>query len=350
MASSSVDESPSKYLQAIIILCFGIVYIIISSGLIAFNKYLIHPERFPFAVSVVLCHAGFSSVMASLLFLVMPSLFPSLTSSRERWEKGVVVDVKFLATIALPIAFLFSGELVLSNAAYLYSSTAFLQMLKESNLVLVYLFALVADQETFTWTKARILVGIIFATMLTIEGELRFSLIGFLMQAVAIVLGSSKIVLQAIVLTGTGKKLDPLSFVLVVMPLCFCMLAAMIFIMSFIHPVPTLRTPSLADIQAWWPMLLANSCVAFALNVMVAVFVRNSSAVSFILAGITKDAFIVLAGGLFLGELVSGLQIFAFSLQLVFLGTWSIVKMFPEQFENGVFNGLLALREGQKDQ
>lgn len=334
----------SKAMQVIIMLSLGAIYIVISAGLIAFNKYLVNPDRFPFAVSLVLCHAGFSSLCALVLLFVKPSLFPSLTDP----QKKVAIDANLVLGKALPIAVLFSAQLVLSNTAYLHSSTAFLQMLKESNLVLVYLFSLFAALEVFSWTKGRILICIVFATMLTIEGELRFSFTGFVIQGTSQFFESAKIVLQAIILSGAGKKLDPLSYVLLVMPLCFMVLGSLICGLVFVYPIETFRTPNFADLAEWWPMLLANACVAFALNVTVAVFMKNSSAVAFILAGITKDAVIVLAGGAFLGELVSGLQIFAFMLQLVFIWTWSLMKMFPEKFENGIFSGLMALYEGDE--
>merc|ERR1719265_2481553 len=114
----------------------------------------------------------------------------------------------------------------------------------------------------------------------------------------------------------------------------------------YVHPMSHLKTPAISDLVEWWPLLLANACVAFALNITVAVFMKNSSAVAFILAGITKDAVIVLAGGAFLGELVSTLQIFAFMLQLCLIWTWSLMKMFPAKFENGLIAGLSALVNG----
>lgn len=330
--------------QVIIMLSLGAVYIVISAGLIAFNKYLINPDRFPFAVSLVLCHAGFSSLMALLLLLVKPSLFPSFTDP----SKKISIDAGLVCKGALPIAVLFSAQLVLSNTAYLHSSTAFLQMLKESNLVLVYVFSLVASLEAFTWLKARIIVLILIATCLTIEGELAFSMTGFVIQGTSQLFESSKIVLQAMLLSAAGRKLDALSYVLLVMPCCFLILGGILAALVYAYPMQTLQTPAMSDLIEWWPMLLANACVAFALNVTVALFMKNSSAVAFILAGISKDAVIVLAGGAFLGELVSGLQVFAFIMQLCLIWTWSMMKMFPDKFENGVMPGFYALIHGDE--
>mmetsp|Transcript_43779 Transcript_43779/g.82091 ORF Transcript_43779/g.82091 Transcript_43779/m.82091 type:complete len:374 (-) Transcript_43779:88-1209(-) len=343
----SEPSSGSKGMQVLLMLSLGAFYIVVSAGLIAFNKYLVNSDRFPFAIALVLCHSGFSSVMALFLFLVKPSLFPSLTCP----EKKVSVDASLVLGKALPIAAVFSGQLVLSNTAYLHSSTAFLQMLKESNLVLVYFFSLLAALEVFNWVKLRVLLCIVGATFLAVKGELRFSLMGFAIQGTSQLFESSKIVLQAIILSNAGKKLDPMSYVLLVMPLCFVVLSGMICLLTFVYPLDMLRIPNFSDLLTWWPVLLANATVAFTLNVTIAVFIKHSSAVAFILAGITKDAVIVLAGGAFLGELVSKLQVFAFACQLVLIWLWSLMKLFPDKFEDGVFRGLYALAEatGEKN-
>merc|ERR1719310_2631713 len=178
--------------------------------MIAFNKYLMHEGRFPYATTMVLIHSGFSAFCALMLFLIKPSLFPSLTDPDQK----VSIDRSLILHGALPIAFLFSIQLVLSNTAYLHSSLAFLQMMKESNLVLVYVFSLIAALETFGWNKILLIAMIIFATMLTIHGELNFSWTGFCIQGSGQLFESAKIVMQAVLLSSAGHKLDVLTYVM----------------------------------------------------------------------------------------------------------------------------------------
>merc|ERR1740130_514100 len=96
------------------------------------------------------------------------------------------------------------------------------------------------------------------------------------------------------------------------------------------------KTPMWSDIVAWWPVLAVNATVAFALNLSIALFMKHSSAVGFLMAGITKDCFIVLVGGLALHEQISGVQAVGFAAQLGFIGIWSLMKLYPEKFEGGV--------------
>lgn len=341
---SSLAERPSAShaelaLSATRVITLGCLYVCISAGMIAFNKYLMNEKRFPFAVPLVLLHSAFSSILALVMFWVKPSLFPSLTDPMKK----VPVDRDLMLKGAVPIAFLFSVQLVLSNTAYLHSSTAFLQMMKEANLVLVYAFSLVVALETFSWTKGKVLFAIMLATFFTIHGELHFSMLGFIIQGTGQLFESLKIVFQGYVLSNSGRKLDALSYVLLVMPLCLLFLGSMFFCLVYVHPLETLQTPAWKDVVHWAPVLLANCCVAFSLNLTIALFLKYSTPISFILAGIAKDACIVSAGATFLGEMVSTVQVAAFALQLGLIWVWSMMKIFPEHFENGVISGFGSL-------
>merc|ERR1719272_313456 len=105
-------------------------------------------------------HCAFCSLSLLVLRFVVPSLFPSLTDPARR----VVVDRDLILKGALPIALFFSGQLVLSNTAYLHSSVAFLQMMKEANIILVYTFSLMVALERFSWRSIKILICVLVAT------------------------------------------------------------------------------------------------------------------------------------------------------------------------------------------
>jgi len=322
-----------------LVLIFGVGYVCVSAGLIAYNKYLIHADRFPFAVPLVFIHAVFCSCCCLILYLVQPKLFPSLSDP----ERKVKIDCDLIFRGALPIALMFSGQLALSNTAYLHSSVAFLQMMKEANLALVYTMSLAVAIEGFNWRGASILVAVVAATLLTIHGELHFSLTGFTIQGMSQFFECTKIVLQAMMLSQAGRKLDALTYVLVVMPLCAVLLGSALLFLVFVHPTQHLMTPTWAVLMHWWPHLLANACVAFALNVVIALFVKHSSAVAFILAGMVKDAMIVFTGVLFLSEIISALQAIGFTMQLGLIFVYTLTKNFPDEFEQGLLPGLRAV-------
>jgi len=328
-----VETTTPMFRMMRVCLC-GFGYIACSAGLIAYNKYLIDVDKFPYAICLVFIHAVFCSTFAFFLYLVFPSLFPSLTDP----AKKVPIDSSLILKGALPIACLFAGQLVLSNTAYLHSSVAFLQMMKEANLVLVYALSLCAFLEKFSWRSVGILVFIIFATSLSIHGEVNFSMTGFMIQGTSQLFECVKIVLQAMLLSSAGKKLDALTYVMLVMPLCAAVLGVGIGVL-WAFPHSHFLVPSWNTVVLWKWHLLANSCVAFALNVVIALFVKYSSAVAFILAGIVKDAMIVTAGALVFHEFISMIQVVGFSLQLAGILVWSFIKTFPDRFEDGIMPG-----------
>merc|ERR1719265_906960 len=177
---------------------------------------------------------------------------------------------------------------------------------------------------------------------LTIHGEVNFSMTGFLIQGTGQIFECCKIVLQAMLLSAAGRKLDALTYVLLVMPLCaVCLGAGMGVLVAFPHS--HFLTPELHHLYSWWPHLLANACIAFLLNVVIAMFVKHSSAVAFILAGIVKDAMIVAAGGFLLNEVVTVIQFIGFGLQLAAILLWSLMKIFPDKFNDGILAGFGAL-------
>lgn len=91
----------------------------------------------------------------------------------------------FLRSI-LPIGILFSGSLVLSNKAYLYLSVHYIQMLKAFNPVAILLINWGARLQDPNRKLGLIVLMISMGVALASKGELRFDLVGFLIQAAAV--------------------------------------------------------------------------------------------------------------------------------------------------------------------
>merc|ERR1719517_428144 len=80
----------------------------------------------------------------------------------------------------------------------------------------------------------------------------------------------------------------------------------------------------------WWHILLPNALLAFALNVTVALVIKECSAVGFVLTGIIKDIIIVFASCVIFGDLLKRMQIFSFAITIFGIFIWSYMKTFPE--------------------
>lgn len=314
--------------DAFISLGVGLLYVALSSGLISFNKYLMHAERFPHASALMLVHMTSCTSLAAICYFVKPSLFSSLSNPEERMKLNANAYLRRI----VPVSLLFAVSIVASNMAYNYSGLAFLQIMKESHSVFVYSFSVLLGTEVFRGRQAVVLVCISLCTSLTVGLEIHFALLGFLLQLIASVTESMKIALQGYLLQG--MRLDSLTFLLMISPACAMVL---VFIQKLSHDE---NSAILEDAHRMWPLLLLNGCLAFALNVCIAVGIKLASATSFILWGVLKDVLIVTASAFVFHEPLSHLQCLGFSLQVAGVVTYSVFRVHQATFDRlGIVKG-----------
>jgi hypothetical protein len=314
-----------------------------SAALINFNKYLVSSGTFPFPLHLVLLHTISGFVFALMLYNLVPSMFPSLSDPRSK----VSVDAKLMVNKVLPVSTAFAGSLVLSNMAYMHLSLAFLQMLKQSNVVLVYFGSVAVGLELMQCKRLALLAFIVFGTMLNIHGEMHFNLIGFAIQATSQLCEVVKLLFQEIMLSSAGIRLDAMSYVLIVMPCCFIVLLSVLLGLTGISYTygaefmgKDFAIPGISDFSSAAPLLLLNALVAFALNITMALFIKHTSAVAAVLANLVKDCVVVATSVALLGESVSTLQCLGFGVQMAGVFQWSLLKKFPQHFEkNGILRG-----------
>jgi hypothetical protein len=316
---------------------------LVSAGLIGFNKYLMSPGRFPYAVPLVTMHCVVSTIFIFALWLLHrkfgsaeTGFFSTMPDILQLHEAGTWRLKRKVFTIALAYA----AQLVISNISFLYSSLVFIQMLKEVNLVFVYFLSVFVALEVMNRQRVQVLCVIVFATLLTVKGELNFTWLGFAIQGAGQIFEVTRLILQNLLLSGSGLKLDVLSYVLLVMPACAILLGGLMVVNQCVAQ-PFIAMPTRAIVVQWWPQLLMNGLLAFALNVTTALAVKYASAVGMILAGILKDTSIVCVGACFFAERVSALQGLGFSMQMMGIATYSYMRLRPETFADGIVKGVV---------
>ncbi|CAE7637547.1 unnamed protein product, partial [Symbiodinium pilosum] len=317
---------------------WSVALITCSAALISYNKYLIHPTRFPYPVVLVFLHMLGGSLLSSILLATNPTLFPALTDPNKKAD----LSPNYLARRVLPVGLFFTTSLILSNTAYQYASVAFLQMVKQSNVIIVFLFSLMLGIEQFRPRMALVLLCVMLATTFTVHGEVNFSLTGFLVQLSCNFAESAKVVLQGVLLAGAGRKLDPLSFVATVAPMCAVCLGGILLLQPHVQGLSWISMPALENLHACGYLLAGNILCAFALNLVIANYLKHGSPLSFLLTNLVKDAMIVIVSTATFGEHVSLQQKCAFSAQLSFIALWSLMKGNPEDFDKYGFVGGLV--------
>lgn len=290
----------------------GGIYIVLSAGLITFNKSLLAHNRFPHALHLTAIHMAVTTLFSCILYGCAPQLYPTMQSALENKTKVL----KYIA----PLGLMFSIALFCSNQAYSYSSVAFLQFCKEGNVVLVFFLSCLIGLQTFSWEKVAVLVVVIMGCSLCAHGEVHFVLWGLILQLTSQVAESSKNVTAELVMSSAGMKLDVLTFVSWQAP---CSLIPLLLAISMSSSNMTV----LADLGLYWPHVLGNASWAFLLNVAIAMTLKRLSTVAFVIIGIVKDIVIVAASAAVFHDPISHMQVIGFGVTICGIAMWSHAKL-----------------------
>lgn len=288
-------------------------YIVISAGLINFNKFLVHEGRFPHAMALTSIHMMVSWLGASLLYVCCPTLFPAMPKCEGRKTEVIKYFV--------PLGLMFAVSLFSSNQAYLYCTVAFLQFMKEANIVLVFVLSCLGGLQVADRSKVLVLCWILAGSLLAVQGEIHFVLFGFLIQGLSQFAECGKNVFGEWILSKSELRLDPLTYTMFMAPM-----ALMVLLTGLLF---TGHMQMFQDFLVWWPYLIPNGMLAFVLNVTIAKLIKDCSTVTFILAGLIKDMFIVSTSALVFGDPISMQQIIGFMACLCGIAAWSKLKLDP---------------------
>lgn len=202
-------------------------------------------------------------------------------------------------------------------------------MLKAFTPVAVLIVSFIAGLEKTSVLELLIVIVICTGVATTSLGEMNFSLIGFMFQTLAILFESSRLVLTNVLMKQL--KLDPLSSLYYISPLCLCFILPAHFYFEFSSlPWDKIMTVQFAMIMA------ASGAVAFSLNVAVVVLIANTSALTLTLAGIVKDILLVGLSVVIFGSPVTLMQYFGYGLTLLALNIHKEYKKNTEESTKAV--------------
>ncbi|CAK9010724.1 unnamed protein product [Durusdinium trenchii] len=144
-------------------------------------------------------------------------------------------------------------------------------------------------------------------------------MIGLILQLASQLTECSKNLIGEAVMGGAGLKLDVLTFVLFQAPFSLLFLAVGVFCSW---------TPDVvSDFKKHWHWLIVNACIAFLLNVLIAVTLKKLSALAFVIIGVVKDMVIVSSSSLVFGDPISRAQEVGFAVTITGVLLWSRLKL-----------------------
>ena len=143
-----IEKIPKGWIGFVV----GTIYLIFSVGIIMCNKYLMDPTRFPQPLALVSLHMLSGFIFTLILLATVPSLFENFHVLKNN-PAGTCLRM-------LPISVGCAVSYVFGNWAYVYLSVAMTQILKELNIIIVYLGSLAVGLAMWNWRVFAVLVAI----------------------------------------------------------------------------------------------------------------------------------------------------------------------------------------------
>jgi len=309
-ASDCEDQSISALVPLVV------TWIVISGGLTWVNKLIFAPEAsggcgFPFVTLLMLWHMVLAVVFTNIIRFLAPQLMPAVARNQ------VTLRV-YLKNIA-PVGICLAGSLILSNAAYVYISVGYIQIVKSCTSSMVYTVAVLVGQEIFSLRCGASLLIICGGVAAASFGELDFSIVGFGLQFTATFIEAVRLIVLKALVSSSGLQLDTMSGLYYYAPTC---LVAMLgpFSMQVEGAIPWDKLWTLR------PVLLASGLIAFALHLTILVFLRHASGTTYAATGILKDVMLIASTSAYYAHPVTCLQAAGYCFSLVGLYLFNRAK------------------------
>ncbi|TQD96875.1 hypothetical protein C1H46_017480 [Malus baccata] len=282
------------------------IYILLSSGVILYNKWVLSPKyfNFPLPITLTMIHMGFSGLVAFLLVRVFKVVAP------------VKMTFEIYATCVIPISAFFASSLWFGNTAYLHISVAFIQMLKALMPVATFIMAVLcgtdkARCDVFT-NMLLVSVGVVISSY----GEIHFNIVGTVYQVTGIFAEALRLVLTQVLLQKKGLTLNPITSLYYIAPCSFVFLF-----------VPWLLLEKSAieysQFQFNFWIFFSNALCALALNFSIFLVIGRTGAVTIRVAGVLKDwILIALSTVIFPESIITRLNIIGYAIALADQSIW----------------------------
>ncbi|WOH15800.1 hypothetical protein DCAR_0935346 [Daucus carota subsp. sativus] len=288
-----------------------LVYILLSSGVILYNKWVLSPKyfNFPFPITLTMIHMGFSGAVAFFLIRVLKVVAP------------VKMTFEIYATCVIPISAFFASSLWFGNTAYLHISVAFIQMLKALMPVATFLMAVLCGTDKLRWDVFLNMLLVSVGVVVSSYGEIHFNVIGTAYQVTGIFAEALRLVLTQVLLQKKGLTLNPITSLYYIAPCSF----AFLFVPWYFLEQPGMEVSQI-KFNFW--IFFSNAVCALALNFSIFLVIGRTGAVTIRVAGVLKDwILIALSTVIFPESIITGLNITGYAIALCGVVFYNYIKV-----------------------
>ncbi|EPS66893.1 plastidic phosphate translocator-like protein2, partial [Genlisea aurea] len=281
-------------------------------GVLLLNKYLLSNYGFKYPIFMTLCHMTACSLLSYIAIVWIKIVRLQTIKSRKQ----------FMKIAALSAIFCFS--VVSGNVSLRYLPVSFNQAIGATTPFFTAIFAyfITFKKEAFLTyiTLVPVVAGVIIAT----GGEPSFHLFGFIICIGATAARALKSVVQGILLSEEGEKLNSMNLLLYMAPTAVVLLVPATVVMED-NAVGIALALARKDSGIIW-LLLFNSALAFFVNLTNFLVTKQTSALTLQVLGNAKGAVAVVVSILIFRNPVTVTGIFGYSITVTGVVLYSEAK------------------------
>ncbi|XP_054782353.1 probable sugar phosphate/phosphate translocator At3g11320 [Prosopis cineraria] len=281
-------------------------------GVLLFNKYLLSNYGFAYPVFLTLCHmtaCSFFSYVAVYVMNVVP--FQSIKSRSQ-----------LLKICGLSVVFCFS--IVCGNISLKYIPVSFNQAIGATTPFFTAVFAYLVNRKREAWVTYATLVPVVAGVVIATGGEPSFHLFGFLVCVSATAARAFKSVLQGVLLSSEGEKMNSMNLLMYMAPMATVVLlpAALLMEKDVIWIAMNLARN---DVRIVW-LLLFSSSLAYFVNLTNFLVTKYTSALTLQVLGNAKGAVAVVVSILIFKNPISTVGMLGYALTVIGVVLYSETK------------------------
>ncbi|XAR50870.1 hypothetical protein NMG60_11005323 [Bertholletia excelsa] len=281
-------------------------------GVLLLNKYLLSNYGFKYPIFLTMCHMT-ACTLLSYVAIVWMKLVPLQTvRSRMQFTKVATLSLVFCASV------------VSGNISLRYLPVSFIQAVGATTPFFTAVFAYIMTVKREAWLTYMTLIPVVTGVVIASEGEPSFHLFGFIMCLGATAARALKTVLQGILLSSEGEKLNSMNLLLYMAPVAALFLLPATLLMEK-NVVAITIALARDDIKIIW-YLLFNSTLAYFVNLTNFLVTKHTSALTLQVLGNAKGAVAVVVSILIFKNPVSVTGMLGYILTVIGVVLYSEAK------------------------
>ncbi|KAG5533479.1 hypothetical protein RHGRI_027603 [Rhododendron griersonianum] len=281
-------------------------------GVLLLNKYLLSNYGFKYPIFLTMCHMTACSLFSYVAIAWLRMVPLQTLRSRGQFAKIFTLSMVFCASV------------VSGNISLRFLPVSFNQAIGATTPFFTAVFAYAVTFKREAWLTYLALIPVVTGVIIASGGEPSFHLFGFIVCIGATAARALKTVLQGILLSSEGEKLNSMNLLLYMAPIAVLLLLPATLFMEE-NVVGLTLALARDDIRIIW-YLLFNSALAYFVNLTNFLVTKHTSALTLQVLGNAKGAVAVVVSILVFRNPVSVTGMLGYSLTVVGVILYSQAK------------------------